>query len=1018
MNEEICLKDVPEGKADIFLYDEQGNVVKALPADVGGKTSFNPFAIREVRFAMSFLIRRRYLVDEILGGDGEPVTMKFPIRSDDPNGRLLSGRCLADQVEKAGLKVEWAEMNRAAASKIYSDGNPADYQWNLYTEAWGAGAARAWWDNIVSQMYAPWSGSMPGGMTENFWNYENAEIDELSQKAQNGQYLTEKEYWDMARKATELGIQDSVRFYVASQQSYYMTNKARFNVRMAYGLGDGLNEWSIKTADVKPEKDGNAIVVGKIPVPADAIMYDSAAKAWKKVGPGVASFSKGTYTYKWGRWHNGRPITGADIMYTPAFIYEWMSQDGDADKAYDAFYESSIRPTQEISKGFLLNPDGTITTYFDFNHASKDRIGSQGGIWVRAYGSSYNVCVSWDISEALGKLVTEGGKSGTNRSFSSDPAFAEVGVINPKCLADLKAKLEEMKAAKYVPASIAQWKTPAEAGEELAHYRRQVQMIFQDPYASMNPRFKIRDVLEEPLLIHGLGANRSEREELIRQALAEVRLTPVEDFMGRFPHMLSGGQRPRAATARTLILSPALLVADEPVSGRVTTIKEQPIRGEIPSACRRWKEIEEQPMIDPSLVRQHFPALQRTDANGRPLAFFDNPAGTQICGEALDRMRGYLVAMNANHGGAFRASRESDAMVREARSAMADFLGASRPEQIVFGQNMTSLTMHVSRSLARELSAGDEVVVTRLDHDANVAPWLLAARDRGCTVKWVDFDPAQCLWSAEELARQVTARTKIVAVGYASNATGSINPVAEAVRIAHSVGALCVVDAVHFAPHGPIDVASLGCDILVCSAYKFFGPHTGVLCGRYDLLDRLCAYKVRPAGDSPPDKFETGTQSFESIAGVLGAVEYLEWLGRTFGATPAPAQGRRAVLTAAMEAIREHEASLALALHEGLTSIPGLRLYGIGDPRQFSRRVPTFAFTLDGRHPRAICEELDRAGITAWDGNFYARETTIRLGLEESGGMVRVGAVHYTTREEIDRLYAAVRAIAVGDRAG
>ena len=419
-------------------------------------------------------------------------------------------------------------------------------------------------------------------------------------------------------------------------------------------------------------------------------------------------------------------------------------------------------------------------------------------------------------------------------------------------------------------------------------------------------------------------------------------------------------------------------------------------------------------MIDPSLVRQHFPSLHRTAADGRPRTFFDNPAGTQICVEALDRMRGYFLDMNANHGGAFRASRESDAMVREARSAMADFLGAARPECILFGQNMTSLTLHISRSLAHELSPGDEIVVTRLDHDANVAPWLLVAADRGCTVRWVDFDPAECAWSAAELARQVSGRTKIVAVGCASNATGTINPVAEAVRIAHEAGALCVVDAVHWAPHGPIDVEALGCDILVCSAYKFFGPHTGILYGRYDLLDRLSAYKVRPAGDSPPDKFETGTQSFESIAGVLGAVEYLQWVGRTF--TQA-GEGRRTTLKAAMATIREYEAGLALALHKGLTSIPGLRLYGIGDPRQFHRRVPTFAFTLEGLRPRGICEELDRVAVSAWDGNYYARETTIRLGLEGSGGMVRVGAVHSTTVKEVDVLCAAVRAIAKTGRA-
>jgi len=412
-------------------------------------------------------------------------------------------------------------------------------------------------------------------------------------------------------------------------------------------------------------------------------------------------------------------------------------------------------------------------------------------------------------------------------------------------------------------------------------------------------------------------------------------------------------------------------------------------------------------VIDPSLVRTHFPAL----ASGT--LFFDNPAGTQVAREVLDRMRGYLVGSNANHGGAFRASRESDAMVREARAAVADFLGAGRPEEISFGQNMTSLALHVSRSIARELSPGDEIVVTRLDHDANVSPWLLAARDRGCAVRWVDFDPAECAWSLDALREQVGPRTKLVAVGYASNATGTINPVAEAARIAHEAGALCFVDAVHIAPHGPIDVAAIGCDFLACSAYKFFGPHLGILWGRHELLERLSAYKVRPAGDAPPDKWETGTQSFESIAGVLGAVEYLEWVGRTC-APAAAVSGRRAVLRAAMTAIREYEAGLSRAMRDGLCTIPGLKIWGITDPARMAHRVPTYSFTLEGRHPRKICEELDKRGIAAWDGNFYALEVTTRVGLERSGGMVRVGAVHYTTAAEIDRLTAAVREIAAG----
>jgi cysteine desulfurase family protein (TIGR01976 family) len=420
-------------------------------------------------------------------------------------------------------------------------------------------------------------------------------------------------------------------------------------------------------------------------------------------------------------------------------------------------------------------------------------------------------------------------------------------------------------------------------------------------------------------------------------------------------------------------------------------------------------------VIDVAAVRSHFPALRSGTL------YFDNPGGTQIAREALERMQAYLVGMNANHGGAFSSSRDSDALVLEARRAVADFLGA-RPEEIVFGQNMTSLTLHVSRSLARELEAGDEIVLTRLEHDANVSPWLLIARDRECRVRWVDFDPADCAWGVEELGRQITRRTRIVAVGWASNATGTINPIAEAVRLAHEAGALCFVDAVHYAPHGPIDVGALGCDLLACSAYKFFGPHTGVLFGRYDLLDRLSAYKVRPAADTPPGKWETGTQSFESIAGVLGAIEYLTWLGESAGASVAggtrsePAahepSDRRRALRAVMASIGEYERLLSRAMLEGLTAVKGLRIYGLADPAALALRVPTYAFTFSGWHPRRICEELDRQGIYAWDGNYYAPEVTRRLGLEDSGGMVRVGAVHYNTLEEVERLVAAVRGLA------
>ena len=405
-------------------------------------------------------------------------------------------------------------------------------------------------------------------------------------------------------------------------------------------------------------------------------------------------------------------------------------------------------------------------------------------------------------------------------------------------------------------------------------------------------------------------------------------------------------------------------------------------------------------MLDLDLVRSHFPALS-SDA-----IFLDNPGGTQIAQESMQRLQAYYLHSNANHGGAFRTSRASDAMVYQTRSAMADFLNARRPEEIIFGQNMTSLTLHISRSLARTLQPGDEIVVTRLDHDANIAPWMLIAADRGCTLRWVDFDPEDCRWSIETLRSQITPRTKLVAVGYASNAVGTINPVREAVQIAHAAGALCFIDAVQYAPHGVIDVQALDCDFLVCSAYKFFGPHTGILYGKYDLLDRLTAYKVRPAGNEPPDKFETGTQSFESIAGVLGVLDYFQWLGDE------AAKSRRQKLVAAMTAIREYEIGLSRALIEGLSSIKGLHIWGITDLKQLDQRVPTVSFTLEGRTPRQVAESLDQAGIYVWDGNYYALAVTERLGLEDRGGMVRVGAAHYNTLAEIDKLVNAVKKLA------
>ena len=282
--------------------------------------------------------------------------------------------------------------------------------------------------------------------------------------------------------------------------------------------------------------------------------------------------------------------------------------------------------------------------------------------------------------------------------------------------------------------------------------------------------------------------------------------------------------------------------------------------------------------LNTSLIREQFPSLDR------PAVFFDNPGGTQIARQSAARIQQYLLECNANHEGAFPTSRQSDAILESAHAAMADFLNAARPEEIIFGANMTTLTLHISRSLARTLNPLDGIVVTRLDHDANISPWLLVAEDRGCNVTWVDFDLEDGTLKMEDFEEALETKPKLVAFGYASNALGTINPVRKMTEMAHAAGALVYVDAVQYAPHGPIDVQDLGVDFLVCSSYKFFGPHAGVLYGRYDLLNELKAYKVRPATNSLPGKFETGTQNHEGIAGVLGALEYFEWIGKTFGA--------------------------------------------------------------------------------------------------------------------------------------
>lgn len=411
--------------------------------------------------------------------------------------------------------------------------------------------------------------------------------------------------------------------------------------------------------------------------------------------------------------------------------------------------------------------------------------------------------------------------------------------------------------------------------------------------------------------------------------------------------------------------------------------------------------------LDLAQIRAQFPAL------ARPAIFLDNPGGTQVARASLERIQRYMIETNANHGGLFATSRASDATIDEARAAMADFLNAPRPEEIVYGPNMTSLTFRLSRALAREFEAGDVIVVTRLDHDANVSPWLRLAEDRNCRVRWVDFNPADGTLDQADFTAALQEKPRLVAFGYASNALGTVNPVEQMTRQAKQAGALVYIDAVQYAAHGPIDVQKIGCDFLVCSAYKFFGPHVGALYGRYELLDSLRAYRVRPAPSDPPGKFETGTGNFEGIAGTLGALEYFAWLGETFGADDpalsAQYSGRALTFKKAMLALQSYEAELSRATLSTLADLPGVQVYGLSDPAKVDQRVATISFTKAGVTPAQIAAHLDRHNIYVWNGNFYALGATTRLGLEGQGGLLRVGATHYNTLEEIERLGQALR---------
>jgi cysteine desulfurase family protein (TIGR01976 family) len=412
------------------------------------------------------------------------------------------------------------------------------------------------------------------------------------------------------------------------------------------------------------------------------------------------------------------------------------------------------------------------------------------------------------------------------------------------------------------------------------------------------------------------------------------------------------------------------------------------------------------PALNLPYIRAQFPALAQT-VNGHPAAFLDGPGGTQVPQRVIDAIAGYLRRDNSNTGGAYATSRRTDAMIAEARSAMADFLHCAADE-VVFGPNMTTLTYAMSRAIGRDLKPGDEIVVTRLDHDANVSPWLAIAEEKGVTVRWAEIHDADCTLDLADLASKINSKTQLVAVGYASNAVGTVNPVKEIVRLAHAAGALAYVDAVHYGPHGLIDVAALDCDFLACSTYKFFGPHMGVLFGKREHLKRLRPYKVRPNTNAIPNRWEWGTLNHECIAGIAACVDYIADLGRH--ARP-EVSTRRAAIAAAYAAIHEHESALLKKMIAGLQTIPGLKIYGITDPARFHERCATLAVRIENHTPLELATKLGERGFFTWDGNYYALNLTEHLDVEKSGGFLRLGLVHYNTQDEVDRLLAALREI-------
>jgi cysteine desulfurase family protein (TIGR01976 family) len=409
--------------------------------------------------------------------------------------------------------------------------------------------------------------------------------------------------------------------------------------------------------------------------------------------------------------------------------------------------------------------------------------------------------------------------------------------------------------------------------------------------------------------------------------------------------------------------------------------------------------------LDPFEIRRRFPALDRTGEDGRTIVYADAPGGSQVPDQVIDAMAGHLRSGVSNTHGAFAASEETDELIADARRAAADITGAD-PAEIVFGPNSTSLLLHLSRSFGRTLRPGDEVVVTKLDHDANVRPWVLAAEDAGATVRWVDIHDDEVTLDLDSFDAALSDRTRLVAFTLASNAVGTIPPAADLIRRIHAVGALAAVDGVHFAQHRALDLHGLDADILACSPYKFFGPHLGVLAVRRELLDAWVPYKLRPAPDETPERWETGTQNHEGLAGMTAAVDYLADIGRSYG--DGVGGERRDAVVAGFDAIGAHERELAARFLHGIAAIPSVRLWGIADEDCLDERTPTFAVRVGDQDPLKTATEMARRGIYVWDGHYYAITVMERLGLLDSGGAVRIGFCHYHSTDDVDRVLEAL----------